>query len=121
MRKMFMGYTSHEVRTPISTVSLGTKLLRSRLLKEFPNHQDHPLISLVDEIQISNNIALNILNNTLTYDKVENGILNVELELMLPWSFLEMSIKPFHIQVRNIQFIVVPNYNLYLIIFVVNI
>ena len=94
-----MSYISHEVRTPLMTVSLGMDFLSNELLVEFNDDHNHSSIKAIKDMKESCVDAIEILNDILTFNKVERGILNVELEPLSSWIFFENIIKPFQLQV----------------------
>ena len=96
---MFMRYISHEMRTPLNTVLLGLSYVKKRLHKLLGASPDQECYSAIKDTQLSCEIAVNILDDMLLYDKVEGGLLKLELRSISPWLFIEDSIKPFFIQV----------------------
>eukprot|EP01041_Mallomonas_annulata_P014643 gene14643-31153_t len=51
-----------------------------------------------DDLQGSGETALGIINDFLTYDKIDAGMLKLELERVLFWDLVENSIRPFFLQ-----------------------
>jgi signal transduction histidine kinase len=89
MKRMFVRYVSHEVRTPLNTVSMGLKLIQSlREPTQMHQHQQssdqssafhmNGAFDMVDEIKESCDIAIDILNDLLLYEKLEGGILSLD-------------------------------------------
>jgi signal transduction histidine kinase len=88
MKRMFVRYVSHEIRTPLNTVSMGLKLLQSLKNPTKSHHHHHASSSsvfdqngafdMVDEIKESCDIAIDILNDLLLYEKLEGGILSLD-------------------------------------------
>ena len=95
---MFMRYISHEIRTPLNTTFLGMNVLKKELTVEFKN-KPHRCFKTLKETQVSCDIAVSILNDMLLYDRVESGLLQLELESISPWSFFKVAVEPFYIQV----------------------
>ena len=64
------------------------------------------LLETVDDISNSCQIALSILNDLLTFDKIDSGQMKMELEETHPWHYLNGAVKPFNAQARlnNVQF-----------------
>ena len=102
VRKMFMRYISHEMRTPLNTVLLGLSYVQKQLAKVFGKNSNHECCTAIKETQVSCEIAVDILNDMLLYDKIEGGLLKLELKSISPWLFFRNSIKPFFIQVSTI-------------------
>ena len=93
---MFIRYISHEIRTPLNTVFLGLKLLQDDFVR---SNDDVSRVETVKDIKESCDIAINILNELLMFDKLESGILKLELKKVSPWTFVTDVIKPFFVQV----------------------
>jgi hypothetical protein len=83
-RQAFIRYISHEIRTPLNTVFLGLEYVTSAL-KEIPSRKwdtsVEPIIDTVTDIYCSCEIALSILNDLLTFDKMEGDSGSEILEL----------------------------------------
>ena len=81
----------------------GLKLLRNDL-----STTTCPPIALetITDIESSCDTALTILNDLLSYEKLEAGLLQLEKSKFEAWPFIRESIKPFLIQVSdNIYFL----------------
>jgi len=95
-KRLFVRFVSHEIRTPLNTVFLGLKLLRDEIKSNYSTtHQ----LETLDEIQQSCDISLNILNDMLSFEKIESGRLVLEEEELNPKALLEETVAPFSIQV----------------------
>ena len=91
-----MRSISHEIRTPLNTIFIGFDVL----IEEINKAGDYPaLIDTVIDLQSSGNTALGIINDFLTYDKLDAGILKLELERQPYWRLIQSTIRPFFIQV----------------------
>ena len=92
-----MRYISHEIRTPLNTVFLGLQLLHDEVMEsgDKPEWEES-----VNEVRDSCYIALSILNDLLANDKLEEGLLKLELTEECAWSFIHDSVRPFLIQVQ---------------------
>jgi signal transduction histidine kinase len=58
-------------------------------------------IDLVTDLQDSSNNAVNVLNELMSYDKIETNTYHIEKEFLPVWKFINDAIKPFHIQARE--------------------
>ena len=96
---MFLRYISHEMRTPLNTVFLGLNVLIKQLQKYFHIGTDHICYLTAKDIQTSCEITIGILNDMLLFDKIESGLLALELKSISPWSLIKRSIQTFFIQV----------------------
>mmetsp|Transcript_10355 Transcript_10355/g.14257 ORF Transcript_10355/g.14257 Transcript_10355/m.14257 type:complete len:826 (+) Transcript_10355:1774-4251(+) len=58
-------------------------------------------VALMRDIEESSNNAVNVLNELMSYDKIEMKTLQLEVALLPVWSLVANSIKPFYIQARE--------------------
>ena len=106
-RQSFMRYISHEIRTPLNTVFLGMAFVRSSLDHRISTTDPDDiaekliLIETVDDISHSCQTALSILNDLLTFDKIDSGQMKMELEETNPWHYFHAAVKPFSVQARQ--------------------
>mmetsp|Transcript_10354 Transcript_10354/g.14253 ORF Transcript_10354/g.14253 Transcript_10354/m.14253 type:complete len:791 (+) Transcript_10354:1774-4146(+) len=56
---------------------------------------------LLKDIEESSNNAVDVLNELISYDKIEMQTLHIERELLPVWSLISSSVKPFYIQARE--------------------
>jgi len=78
---------------------LGLKLLQDDFVR---SNDDVSRVETVKDIKESCDIAINILNELLMFDKLESGILKLELKKESPWIFVNDVMKPFYVQVSSI-------------------
>jgi signal transduction histidine kinase len=105
-RQAFIRYISHEIRTPLNTVFLGLEFVTSALKKIPTQRGDNsvqPVIDTVDDIYSSCEIAMSILNDLLTFDKMEGGKMNLELEYVNCCDYVGSLAKPFNVNARDKQ------------------
>ena len=89
---MFIRYISNGIRNPLNTALLGLKLLQDDMLRM----RDSPeRIETVHNIRQSCNHATTILDDLLTYDKLESGITEPEMKPMRAWGFIRDCVRPF--------------------------
>jgi signal transduction histidine kinase len=102
-RQAFIRYISHEIRTPLNTVFLGMSFIKAEVstLLEISPEQVEPVIDTIDDMSGSCQVALSILNDLLTFDKLESGKMAVELQDTHPWQFFRDTVKPFTVQTRQ--------------------
>ena len=96
---MFVRYVSHEIRTPLNVVSVGLQLLKSELYQENGNDEK---LNTVNEMSISCEVAVNILNELLDYDKLDEGTMKLELIDMTVEELVLDPARPFYLQVNSI-------------------
>jgi signal transduction histidine kinase len=95
-RRMFVRYISHEIRTPMNTVKMGLELLT----EELPHYDLPPdVIGYLSDSTASCNIAIEVLNDLLTLDKLENNALQLEMIELEVVPFVNRTIQPFYVQV----------------------
>ena len=76
---------------------MGLQLLHKELLDN--NHDDESKLEMISKIETSCETALAILNDLLVYDKLDSGILKLELQRVHATEFLMETIEPFYLQV----------------------
>jgi len=93
---MFVRYISHEMRTPLNTAAMGLQYLRSELVKANTNID---LVDILDEVRGACEISITILNEMLDFDKLQSGLMKLEVEEIPVRDFLHTVIAPFHVYV----------------------
>ena len=94
---MFVRYISHEIRTPLNTVLMGLQVVHEELTADGAGRDR---LETIKDVESSCEIAINILNDLLVFDKLEAGILKLEITSLPAYSFIEETIKPFYLQVK---------------------
>jgi signal transduction histidine kinase len=99
----FIRYISHEIRTPLNTVFLGMSYIKGELRGIAPLVSEYmePIIETVNEVNECCEVAVSILNDLLTFDKLEEGKMALELKDTDVESFVFETVKPFHILARE--------------------
>jgi signal transduction histidine kinase len=83
VKKMFVRYVSHEIRTPLTVSSIGMSKVAEQVV----------------QCKDSIDIAVCILNDLLSYEKLESGILQLNRKPHKAQFFILNAIKPFVLQV----------------------
>ena len=91
---MFVSYISHEVRTPLNTAIMGLQVLADELETTNPDS-----LESVQEVRTSCDIAVNVLNELLMFDKLEGGTLMLEKTRVKALDLIAKTIAHFQIQV----------------------
>ena len=93
---MFVRSVSHEIRTPLNTVFLGLKYLHEEIERR---KGEKDWLDILDELKCSADIAVSLLSDLLAYEKLEAGILDLDLLKIPIKKFLDESFQMFSIQV----------------------
>ena len=121
---MFVRYVSHEIRTPLNTACLGLQYLQDELtVKKSHGVESSSMMSgakatalneIVEQIHCSCDIAVNILNDLLTYENLEGGILESHMKSVCIWSLLRETIRPFKLQVIIYEILLLISYDIFI-------
>ena len=102
VKRMFVRYVSHEIRTPLSAVVLGLNYLKKQ--SESNNStMDQDTVDVVEEVRMSCEAAVDILNDLLTYEKLDGGLLQTYFKHEPAFEFIQNATKPFKLQVFFIR------------------
>jgi len=96
-KRTFVRFVSHEIRTPLNVVSIGLDLMKSDMMKS--GHADAETIETLTEMQASCETAVNILNDLLSYEKLDAGLLKLDQTMCPVLPMLRELLGPFSIQV----------------------
>ena len=113
-RQAFIRYISHEIRTPLNTVFLGLEFVTSALNKLYPLKNDENILLIIDslgDIYCSCQISLSILNDLLTFDKMEGKKMTLELEYANCCAYVALIAKPFNVNAKEKNIIFTINYH----------
>ena len=101
---------------------LGLELLLIELTKQQQqlyqyninnNNNNLSLTKIVEDIQVSGELALHLINDLLLYDKMETSLMTLETEMLPIWSTVKKCIQPFYIQVNIYYLYYSYLYNIY--------
>ena len=76
MKREFVRYLSHEIRSPLNVSHAGLEILKAELETMGASLA---ILALVDDIFSASNAAIEILNDTLHYEHLESGTFKLEL------------------------------------------
>ncbi len=93
-----MRYISHEIRSPLSTTSLGLDYLLDQFTTN-PNLTMTEVQDVVRDAKITCEIATSTLNDLLMFDKMETGMLDAATTECNARDFVVSCLKPFKLQV----------------------
>lgn len=88
-RLMFLRYVFHEVRVPLNSISLGLQLLEGSTEL---NSQDSEMISMMKEATV---FMSETLNDVLSLQKMEQGMLELEIKPFVPCDLVQSVINNF--------------------------
>ena len=94
-KRMFVRYITHEVRTPMNTAIMGLDLL----MEVYTKHKNEDDLKTVQDIKKSCDIAANVLNELLMFDKLESGTLLIEKIEIDVLNLIQEAVYLFQIQV----------------------
>ena len=105
-RQAFIRYISHEIRTPLNAVFLGLEFITSTV-KHIPILESQTsmdsIVETISDVYSSCEVAISILNDLLTFDKIESGKMALEIESINCCSYFNSLVKPFNVNARNKQ------------------
>ncbi len=99
-KKTFIRYISHEIRSPLSTTSLGLDYLINQL-SEHKMNSFEDVLEVVKDAKVTCELATSTLNDLLMFDKMETGMLEVSTVECDAWEFINSCVRPFLLQVRS--------------------
>eukprot|EP00600_Ochromonadales_sp_CCMP1393_P000340 CAMPEP_0174983702 /NCGR_PEP_ID=MMETSP0004_2-20121128/17299_1 /TAXON_ID=420556 /ORGANISM="Ochromonas sp., Strain CCMP1393" /LENGTH=957 /DNA_ID=CAMNT_0016236001 /DNA_START=35 /DNA_END=2905 /DNA_ORIENTATION=+ len=127
-KRNFVRYTSHEIRTPLNTVVLGLKVFGlevDTLLKDaqvvgnipptgidFLRNVIKNWRDLTNDILVNTESAIDILNDLLSYDKVEAGTLRLEFASVSIPDLVQSTVSGFKMQALQKELNVKCNTNM---------
>ena len=131
MRLNLVRYISHELRSPLNSSFLGLQMLRGNvdiifdIIKTIRDHviknkssdpgriilkniariadEKEGLNETIELVKESSNIALETLNDMLTFDKIDEKKLKLEVEDTDVWKFVSDTVRPFRINAMKEQ------------------
>ena len=112
-RQAFVRYISHELRTPMNAVFLGITFIKDEIrsippaLTEYIGH----IYETVDDVNNCCEVAISILNDLLTFDKLEEGKMTVEFEETPIKDYVTDVVKPFRVEARQKNIEILVNIN----------
>jgi len=100
VKRMFVRYVSHEVRTPLNAVVLGLSYLKTQHQSKQVS-MEKEVLEVVEEVRLSCEAAVDILNDLLTYEKLDGGLLQTYLKHEPALDLVQIVTKPFRQQVNE--------------------
>eukprot|EP01038_Epipyxis_sp_PR26KG_P011756 gene11756-15730_t len=100
LKKCFVRYISHEIRSPLSTATLGLDYIIENVTKNQSTMNMEELIDLLADIKQSCDIATETMNEFLLLDKIESNMLSLAMNPTNLWSLVYRSTSLFKLQMR---------------------
>ena len=100
-KKIYVRYMSHEMSTPLNCAYMGLKLLDMDLARHLEVPGNDERLDTLKDITKSCDVALNILNNLLNYDKLEDGNMVLDLKRVSALGFLVDSVNLMVLQAKE--------------------
>jgi signal transduction histidine kinase len=96
-------YISHELRTPMNAATLGLQLIMERLQDKSNQRsmRDEETLEVFQDVQLACYTAVDILNDLLSFEKLDSGILELHKTEVSPIDFINDCIKLFASQARQ--------------------
>ena len=88
LKYMLVGFFSHHIRTPLNTTFMGLQLLEKEILTTECSGSEK-LLNFIDEIKTSSKQADDILQDLITYEKIESNRMIIHTEQFHIIPFLE--------------------------------
>jgi len=89
LKRNFVRYISHELRSPLNVAYAGLEYVRQVLVDQSCRPE---VLELIDEVFVANECAIAILDNLLNYESIDAG----QFSLAFAW-------KPLHLFLGNYQ------------------
>lgn len=101
-KKMFFRTCTHEIRTPLNTAFVGINLLHKTIRETYDRKA---CFEILKDVHDSCDVALELVNDMLAFDKMEEGKLTLERYAFAVWAVIKKTMGPFHMQVCWFDFV----------------
>jgi signal transduction histidine kinase len=98
-KKQYVRYITHEIRTPLNSVYLGLQLLADDL-QHCANEEDAKRYENLCAVQLSCTTALDTVNDLLTFEKLESGLMLLNKEEVIAMNLLSECVRMFSAQAK---------------------
>lgn len=99
---------SHEIRTPLNVVLMGLNLLQENTVavaetaEGFQREEAEATLDLIADMKGSTTMAVDILNDLLTYEKVDSNLLALEKQDTSMYDIIKTALLVFKAQARGV-------------------
>lgn len=101
-KRKFVRFVSHEVRTPLNSVTMGLTLMKDEMAaslnkgKKSDSKQElQGWLTLSEDVTANALSAVDVLNDFLNYDKVETGKLSLEHSIVPIFDLIDQTVSEF--------------------------
>ena len=101
-KKSLIRFLSHEIRSPLNTINMGLSIIKNEINNNNNNSNmefNNDMLTVVGEMENACNTSLDILNDLLTYEKIDAGILILDLQTVSALPIIYSSLQSFVLQV----------------------
>lgn len=103
VQQMFMGYLSHEIRTPINSVYLGLTIVFNGLTTGVVNNQQtSSVVETVVDTRKACQSAVDILDNMILYDQIIRGLMTMDMNVFDPLKHTYDIVNKFRTEVHTV-------------------
>lgn len=92
----FVRYISHEIRSPLSTATLGLDYLVGQMEEHKISMEE--ILEIVRDTKTATEIATSTMSDLLMFDKLNNNMLELDCHLVNGWAFASKCVIPFRTQ-----------------------
>ena len=97
-KKNFVRFISHEVRTPLNSLTMALKLIKQQLQRAVPVDD---ILDNVFQAEEACEVAVETLNELLCFEKLDAGLMKLDREPVDALSFIESCVRLFELPVRH--------------------
>lgn len=103
-KESFIRYISHEIRSPLSTTSMGLDYLLERMSESSKSSEGMTMseaLSVVRETKVTCELAMNTLNDFLMLDKIQSNMLQISTTECAAGDFMLSTVRAFRLQAET--------------------
>ena len=94
-KKAFVRYISHEIRTPLNTAMMAILLLKRELKSLLDCPKKSKLDEITEDLRSSCETAVTVLDELLDYDKLQTGVMTLDVEPVFIKQFVTKIVNSF--------------------------
>ena len=99
-KQAYVRYISHELRAPMNSVKMGLQHCISKIPIKSKNKAEKDHRDTLLEMGFACEVAIEILNDLLLYDKLENGLVTLKKDSIGAIDFITKCLEMFTVQIR---------------------